>query len=309
VVGRPLSTTVLITGGAGLLAVNWAVAIRERHRVVLGLHHRSVSISGVEALTMDLESIDSVMRSIESVGASMVVHTASLTSVERCESNPELARHVNVTLSANVAGACSKADIPLIHVSTDHLFSGNMPFVGEAELPAPVNVYGSTKAEAEVRVLEANPGALVIRTNFYGWGPSYRQSFSDVIIQGARGGRTLTLFNDVTYTPILIEHAVEAAHELCGLGASGVFNVVGDERLSKYQFGLKVADAFNLSRDHIKPGALSDQVDLVRRPVDMSLSNQKVRLRLARPLGTMEQHLARLRDQEKEDSSAEVRAL
>ena len=51
--------------------------------------------------------------------------------------------------------------------------------------------------------------ALIIRTNFFGWGTSYRQSFSDFVIDNLRKGNNITLFNDVFYTPILIETLVE----------------------------------------------------------------------------------------------------
>ena len=304
-----MTPTVLLTGGAGLLAVNWAVAIRDRYRVVLGLHEREISLAGVEARRVDLESIAEFLGTIETVRASMIVHTAGLTSVEECEADPDLARHVNVDLAANVAAACAEAHLPLVHISTDHLFSGSMSFVDETHAMAPVNMYGQTKAEAETRVLEVNPEALVIRSNFYGWGPSYRKSFSDFIIGGIRAGRDLTLFQDVTYTPILIEAVAEAVHELSDLGASGVFNVVGDERLSKYEFGLKVATRFGLDLSRIKPGLLAERPSIVERPRDMSLSNQRACDYLGRPLGGVDEHLTRLQQQEDSGLAQRIQIL
>jgi dTDP-4-dehydrorhamnose reductase len=293
-----LISTVLITGGSGLLAVNWAVAVRNRYRVILGLHEREISMRGVEARRLDLSSVDDAARSIEPIGAAMVVHTIGLTSVERCEAEPGLAQYVNVDVAFNVAAACSKIGVPLVHISSDHLFSGRTSLVDEGHPVAPVNVYGRTKAGAESRVLDVHEGALVIRTNFYGWGPSYRSSFSDWIISGAREGRDLTLFDDVIYTPILIEPAVEAVHELWDLGARGVFNIVGDERLSKYDFGLRVAARFGLDRSRIKPGLLTERSSLVERPRDMSLSNQRACDYLGRSLGGVDEHLTRLQQQE-----------
>ena len=145
------------------------------------------------------------MRTFDEAQIGIVVHAAGMTSVEECEAKPDLARHINVDLAGNVAKACAKLGLPLIHISTDHLFSGEMPFLAETSPVTPVNVYGRTKAEAELQVLEAHPLALVIRTNFYGWGTSYRRSFSDVIIETLRSGRELNLFKDVFYTPILVE--------------------------------------------------------------------------------------------------------
>ena len=304
-----MKRTLLITGGSGLLALNWALAIRDRYSVTLGLHERDISLAGIKTRQIDLESVDYLVRAFETVQPQIVIHTAGLTNIEECEAKPGLAQHINVKLAANVAQACAKLGLPLVHISTDHLFSGGASSVDETHPTAPKNVYGRTKAEAEFRVLEAHAQTLVIRTNFYGWGPSYRRSFSDVVIEALRSGKELTLFKDVIYTPILIETATQAAHDLVNLKASGIFHVVGDERISKYEFGLKIAEEFNLDSNLIKPGFLTDQVSLVQRPHDMSLSNQKTCNLLGRKLGGVGEHIARLHQQEQKGLAQELQRL
>lgn len=304
-----MKRSLLITGGSGLLALNWALAIRDRYSVTLGLHERNISLAGVETRQIDLESVDHLVGAFEEVQPRIVIHTAGLTSIEKCEAEPALAQHINVTLAANVAHACAKLGLPMVHISTDHLFSGKSSLVDERHPVTPRNVYGRTKAEAEVRVLEAHAQTLVIRTNFYGWSPRYRSSFSDMVIDALRTGKELTLFKDVFYTPILIEVAVQAVHDLINLKASGVFHVVGDERISKYEFGLKIAERFNLAPSIIKPGFLADRVALVQRPPDMSLSNQKACNLLARRLGGVDEHIARLHWQEQSGLAQEMQGL
>ncbi|MDQ6964011.1 MAG: SDR family oxidoreductase [Mariprofundales bacterium] len=279
------STSVLITGGSGLLAVNWAVTIRERCAVVLGMHKRAVNLSGVQSDNISLESVDSVQRALDRWHPTAVIHTAGLTSVERCESDPTLAHHVNVELAENVAKACSLAGVSMVHISTDHLFSGKSTFVEEGEVVEPQNVYGITKAAAEMSVLSIDPNALVIRTNFFGWGTSYRQSFSDWILSNISRGETVTLFTDVFYTPVFIASLVEVVHELLAMRESGVFNVTGDERCSKYQFGVYVADQFGFDRELLLADSMATRQELVQRPLDMSLSNKKVCTLLGRSLG------------------------
>lgn len=300
---------ILITGGSGLLALNWAVAVRDRYSITLGLHKRTAFLAGTQAKSIDLESVGDLIRIFEEVGPQAVIHTAGLTSVEKCESEPELARHVNVTLASNVAKACAALGIQLVHISTDHLFSGQEAFVTEEHPVAPINVYGRTKAEAELSVLQSNPQALVIRTNFYAWGSSYRHSFSDIVIKALRAGNDLTLFQDVFYTPILVETVAQAVHELLGHEATGILNVVGDQRISKYEFGLKIAEEFDLDPRGISPGLFADQPNLVQRPHDMSLSNQKVCDLLGRRLGGTQEHIARLHQQELNGLAHEIRTL
>jgi dTDP-4-dehydrorhamnose reductase len=300
---------ILITGGSGLLALNWAATIRNRCAVVLGLHERSVTLPGVDAQKIDLESADAIARTIEASRFDLVIHTAGFTNVEECEARPDLAQHVNVTLAANVAKACAETGIPLAHISTDHLFSGAESLVDETCPIAPQNVYGRTKAEAERQVLETNPRALVIRTNFYGWGSSYRRSFSDTILGALRSGKEIALFKDVFYTPILIDVLAETVLDLVQLEASGIYHVVGDERLSKHEFGLRMAEAFGLEAALIKPVLMANQASLVKRPFDMSLSNQKACGVLGRALGGVNKQIARLCQQEQNGLAQELHRL
>ncbi|MFC4313404.1 SDR family oxidoreductase [Steroidobacter flavus] len=300
---------ILITGGAGLLALNWAQSVRDRHDVVLGTHRRQVNLAGVESRQLDLTSEDAVLRAIDDVQPQWLAHTAGLTSVEACEKDPELARQSNVVMPMNIAKACARRGVKLIHISTDHLFSLAAPLLDESHPVSPMNTYGKTKAEAEVRVLEADPQALVVRTNFYAWGPSYRQSFSDAILTALQERRPYTLFQDVFYNPILCEPLALTIHDLVERQANGIFHVVADERLSKHDFGLRLAQHFELDAAPLRAGRLAEQTSLVRRPLEMSLSNQKARQLLGRPLGSVDEQIERLKKQRELKLAREVQAL
>lgn len=304
-----MKPSILITGGSGLLALNWAVAVRGRFDVTLALHDRQASLSGVKTVQLNLDLIDTIQRELENLRPDIVVHTAGLTSVEICEENPALARHVNVDLAMNLAIVCAKLHIPMVHISTDHLFQGKEAFADESFSVDPMNMYGKTKAEAEVKVLEANPNALVVRTNFYGWGTSYRHSFSDMVMNALRLGKTVSLFNDVFYSPILAESLVNTVHQLVEKRANGIFNVVGDDRVSKYDFGLKLAADFNLDSNLIVLGKLADRASLVQRPYDMSLSNRKVSKFLGGVIGGLDQHISILKHQEENGLAQELLKL
>ena len=282
---------VLITGGTGLLGFNWAASIKNTHDVVLGIHQRAVQLTGVETQLLSLKSVDSVLESLDRIRPDYVIHAAGLASVELCEEKPDLAHHVNVELAENVARACAIRGIRLAHISTDHLFRGDWALLNEGVPVDPVNKYGKTKAEAEVKVHAAYPEALIIRTNFYGWGPSYRPSFSDWVLKNLKMKHPITLFNDVFHTPIYTERLVQIVHELLERFASGVFHVVGDERVSKYDFAIQLASTFGLDKKLISAGSVHSQPNRVVRPNDMSLSNKKVSKELGIHVGSIKQHL------------------
>lgn len=297
---------VVITGGSGLLALNWAMARRDREPIVLGLHDRVIALAGTNVRRLDLESADAVTRWLDLLQPRVVVHTVAMTSVEACEADPARAEHVNVTLARNVARACHRANVALVHVSTDHLFRGDAAMAAESWPVDPVNAYGRTKAAAERAVADAAPDALIMRTNFFGWGTTYRRSFSDWIIRTLRAGEPVRMFADTFYSPILAESLAHAASELIDAGVNGIIHVAGDERISKLDFARALARQFDLDQDLIVEARSADRPDLVPRPADMSLSNARACAALGRALGTPGQYLARLQEQERTGHVAEL---
>jgi len=267
--------TILFTGGSGLLALNWGLGIADDFDVVLGLHEKNISVKSIRTIHVDMESCSGFSAGLKNIQPAVVIHCAGLANVEACEANPEEAYHVNVDLSVNVAQACKENNVQLVYISTDHLFSGKNPLVSEEEPVSPMNMYGKTKYEAEKKILTISDKFLAIRTNFYGWGPTYRSSFSDFIIDNLRSGHPVSLFDDFFYTPILIEELAQTVMMLLAVNANGIFNVVGNERISKFEFGTRLARHFKLDTGLIQAAKFADRKDLIRRPTDLSLSNKK----------------------------------
>jgi len=289
---------VLITGGSGLLAVNWALSIRDKYEVVLILHKRKIYMSGVEIDTISLESKEDCRSILNKHKPDIVINTVGLASVEECEKQPKIAHKLHVEIPSNIATTCNDLSVKLIHISTDHLFSGKNQMSFEDEITDPVNIYAKTKSQGELKVQNNCKSALIVRTNFFGWGTKYRRSFSDFILDSLKNNNEVELFKDVFYTPILIDELVSRTHELIDMGAKGVFNIVGNERLSKYEFGLKLANFYELDIDLIKAIKLENKTELKKRPKDMSLSNRKLCEALRCEIPSIDEQLNTLKMQE-----------
>ena len=293
---------VLITGGSGLLAFNWAWSMRESADILMGTHLHKVALpdSRIQALELDLDSTEDLSEKIRLLKPDVIIHTAGLTNVDKCEENPTLANRVNAVLSRNVALVASCENINLIHISTDHLFSGNKSMYKESDAVQPLNAYGASKYTAEKWVQETCPGSLIIRTNFFGWGHRKRQSFSDWIFRSLNAGESLSLYDDIHFTPILADALARACMKLLNMGASGIFNVVGDERISKYEFGVELAKCFGFSHTAIEQSKISQDRQTVNRPQDMSLDNTNAKKQLGYSLGTIESSLFELKKQQQQ---------
>ena len=290
---------ILFTGGSGLLALNWAYQIRNSYDIFLGLHEKVINMNGVTSVMISLESEVDFLNSIQSIKPDLIIHTAGMTNVDLCEADPNMASKINFEAVKYVSNVCSKNNIDLIFISTDHLFNGEKSFVEENQLKSPINWYGRTKSLGEDYITENNPNSLIIRTNFFGWGTSYRQSFSDFIINSLSSGKNITLFHDIYYTPILIDVLVINVMNLYLSKAIGIFNVVSSERISKFEFGLMVADIFGLDASLILKGKIEDRLELVQRPKDLSLSNLKLVDFLKTSIPSIKDQVLELKKQEK----------
>jgi len=289
---------VLITGGSGLLAVNWALSVRNVYNVTLLLHRKKINLSGVDVVVDSISSLDSCLSILDKYQPDIVIHTAGLANVEECELKPDLAKESNVDLAKNMSIACSNYCIKLVHISTDHIFSGNQKFATEETKPEPVNNYAGTKLLGEQEVLKHCKDSIIVRTNFFCWGTTYRESFSDFILNKLRNNEQVDLFSDIFFSPILVDELSKRTHQLIDLNAKGVFNIVGSERMSKYAFGIKLAKFFNLDDSLINQVSIDDRKNLVKRPKDMSLSNTKLCQTLNSKIGSFDEQLQILKQQE-----------
>ena len=278
---------ILITGGSGLLGSNWACIIRNNYDLYLGAYQKDIKILNTEVVSMDFADYEKSFNIIKKLSIEIIIHCAGLANVDECEASMDKAFLSNVLISDNVSKIANDLDIKLVHISTDHLFDGQKSFYDEKDSPNPLNNYGLSKYLAEQKVIKNSKNALIIRTNFFGLSPFYRNTLYKWIKKSLFINKKIYLFEDVFFTPISIDSLVEIAHELLDLCVTGIVNVAGNERVSKKQFGLMIASYYNLSTDLIVPSKIKEHRLKANRPVDMSLSNLKLKEILRRDIGSL----------------------
>jgi dTDP-4-dehydrorhamnose reductase len=114
---------------------------------------------------LDITDRTSVSRAIASDKPDIVVNAAAYTAVDKAESEEAAAFAINADGAGNVAAAAREAGVPVIHLSTDYVFSGDAqrPYV-EADPTGPVSAYGRSKLRGEEAVAAANPAHAILRT-------------------------------------------------------------------------------------------------------------------------------------------------
>ena len=263
---------ILITGGSGLLGSNLALRLRKNYEVLILLNKIRINIPS----TINAKAQSSLDEIFSSFRPDLVINTVALTNIELCEEKPLLAQKINVAFLERVILFCKKYNSKILHISTDHMSDGLNALVNEEHILHPMNQYAKTKLKAEKTLKLAVPESLIIRTNFFGWGPDYRKSFSDRIINEIKKKKKIYLFKDAFFSPVSIRTLCAQIIKLCEINANGVYNISSNDRISKLQFGLMLCDYFKLDQKLIIPSSIEDQKQLVIRPRDTSLDNKKI---------------------------------
>ena len=288
---------VFITGASGLLGLNFVLQKMQDYKFFLLENRRKINLPSIDIVRMDLSSCTDIEAGLKSFMPDIVINAAGMTNVDNCDENPSEANFINGVLAGNLAKVSHELGIKFVHISTDHLFDGTKSFICENAAPDPVNAYGFSKALGEEMVEKNNPNSLIVRCNFFGWGPSYKSSFSDFIVHNLSKNKCIKLADDIYYTPASTMSLINSIHKLIDMDAGGIFNTIGSQRISKYEFGLEMANIFSLPAELIERVQWESLDAKAKRPMDMSLSDRKIRDFIGQDLGTVRQNIIHLKTQ------------
>lgn len=269
-----------VTGAGGLIGHHLAAgaAAAGRWRVM-----------ALDRGTLDLLDHAAVAERFRRDRPAAVLHCAALSKVPACQSDPGLARRINVDVSRQLADLAGDGRFVLF--STDLIFDGRRGNYPESSPPNPLHVYGETKAGAEAAV-RCHPRHLIVRTSLnYGFSPAGDRSFVEEMLLAVRGGRTLSLFTDEFRSPIGVPDTVSLVLDLIAAGATGTWNVAGGERLSRWEIGELLAARHPELSGRLSPGSLREYRGPARAP-DTSLDPAKTARLLGRKLPGLRQRLA-----------------
>ena len=224
----------------------------------------------------EIDDKNNLFNFLKSKKLDTIINCIAMADIEECEKNPNLANWINSQLPSLVSNYPSENRLKLVHISTDAVFSGKTSFNHENSIANPKSIYGKTKLLGEKNVLRNCPSAIVCRVNFYG-DSKKKKSLFKFFYENLKIGNTITGFQDVHFTPLYAMDTVRIVMELIDRNQKGLFHVVGDERISKFEFGMMVAEILGVSKNNIQPGNLSHSEYSRFRTLDLSLSNDKIK--------------------------------
>ena len=178
-------------------------------------------------LTSSASEIEVAIANLPS-GLDALILAAAYTDVDGAETQPDLAYAINATAPALIARACAKHDIPFIHISSDYVFDGesDIPYMPDDDAD-PLGVYGASKFDGELAVLESGARALILRTSWLYDGEG--RNFLTTMLKLAKREDIISVVDDQIGRPTFSMHLASAV-----LKAAEVFAEEADIETSIY---------------------------------------------------------------------------
>jgi len=269
--------TILLIGSSG--QVGW-----ELRRTLAPLGDLvSASLEGEQGTKVDLSDPESLQRLFKALNPDLVVNAAAYTAVDQAEKDVEKARQVNATAPALIGELAAVADISVVHYSTDYVFSGDAerPY-REDDPTVPLNVYGETKLEGELGLLDSGAEALILRTSWvYG---ARGQNFLLTMRRLFREKDEMKIVDDQIGAPTWSRMIAEATAQILAQTLAdnfkfgrkgGLYHLTAAGRTSWYGFADAIR-ALQQTSCRLHPIPTSEYPTPAQRPLYSLLDNQRL---------------------------------
>jgi dTDP-4-dehydrorhamnose reductase len=233
------------------------------------------AVTGLSSRDADLRDAKRVQQAVEETRPEWIVLAAAYTDVDGCEGNPELAFAVNCEGAVNVAIAARRFGARLLFLSSDYVFDGKKAAPYEIEdARNPQSVYGRSKAEAEIKLLDLMPDCCIARTSWlFGTGG---KCFPDTILKLAASRPSLDVVNDQRGCPTYAVDLARAISQLCRKNATGIVHVTNAGDCNWFEFAQEIVRNAGLATI-VRPVSSQKMARPAPRPAYSVLSPTRLR--------------------------------
>jgi len=233
---------------------------------------------------LDITREARVARYLRRARPDIVVNAAGYTAVDQAEDEAEACYAVNRDGVHNLAKACSRLQVPLIHLSTDYVFDGDKDSAYlEDDLTGPLSIYGKSKLDGESVLAATWEDHIILRVSwvFSEWQTNFVKSMRRLIEEKAELNVVEDQIGAPTPATDIARVIVAIANQLnCGSKARGIYHYCGKEIVSWYEFANLIREALRpLSGGtlaEINPIKSADYPFKAQRPVNSQLACQKI---------------------------------
>jgi dTDP-4-dehydrorhamnose reductase len=272
---------ILITGASSLPGYRTLLeALKKENEIIALYYNNSIPIENkkLKKISIDITKLNDLRKLLFEERPEVVIHMAAIGDVDLCEKNKELAWKTTVNSSIEIASIALKLGFFVIYLSTDYIFDGEKGNYKENDIPNPINYYGITKLMGEIAFLSCSNCAIVRASSIYGFGPG-RMNFAKYIYEKLKAREYVKALIDQYTSPTQASLLGKAIIEISEKKLEGIFHIVG-ERMSRYEFAIKIAETLGLDKSLIKKAEMKDMNWIAKRPKDSSLNYDETKKRI-----------------------------
>lgn len=266
-----MKQNLLVIGATGMLGKSIIEHFKEDSRYEVYGISRIVNeeIKGYNRIIMDITDSNKLKKILNEINPNIIIHCAANTNVDNCNNN----RTYTYKLHVEATEILAKFNCRYVYISTDSVFDGMVGNYSEEDKTNPLNYYAKTKLEGEKVSLASNSKALILRTNIYGFHLEKKSSLVEWALENLLLNNKINGFNDVYFNPIYVGQLARVIKKLCTYDdVTGVLNIGSREYISKYEFLIKLAHAFNVSEKLIIPQSIDSVNFNAQRPRNTTLN-------------------------------------
>lgn len=223
-----MTKSILVTGKNGQLGLSLQKLVRDSS-TALGIS-AEMNFVFVGRHELDLACSDIISAFFSNQRFDAIINCAAYTGVDKAEKESELADQINHLAVAQLAKIAKQQSIPLVHISTDHVFNGKgfKPYV-ESDATDPQNVYGLTKLNGEQMILASDCKGAIIRTS---WVYSeFGNNFVKTMLRLGKESDSLNVIFDQVGSPT---YAMDLAQAVLAI-LNAEFSMLNDQQTSEIQ--------------------------------------------------------------------------
>jgi len=236
---------------------------------------RGIAFQLLSRQEMDIASPESVERALERYQPWAVINASGYVRVDDAETDVERCFRENALGPEVLATACAARGVKLVTFSSDLVFGEGQasPFVESSQV-RPLNQYGRSKVEAERRVLERLPSALVVRTGAF-FGPWDEHNFVTLALGALSRGETFAAADDVVVSPTYVPDLVHASLDLLIDEASGVWHLTNAGEVTWAELARQAAERVGLNPRQVEGRPLASFGWAAARPRYSALVSER----------------------------------
>ena len=285
--------TIVVTGANGFIGSKIIAYLSRNPKFkVFGWSKGVNRIHGCDFsyININLTDFQLVEKNFSILKPDILIHCAAISQVDVCEQNPELCHQINVDVTAHLVCLSNRFGSRIIHFSSDFVFDGKTEWVGESAIPASISKYGESKRNAELAVEKAANWAIIRPVLVYGYSQSAsRGNIFTWVLESVKEQKSISVVDDQFRTPTFVDDVVKLVGNLLERRGNGFFHIGGADRLSVFEFAMKISHEAGFSSPLINKVESRSVDGTSLRPKYSCFNNSKVKLFFGdKPIGVEE---------------------